>query len=542
MNLKGTLKRLLVCYTMAHLTGCATLFIPKNQKVTIKTQRHNSTVFVNNEEAGKGETIVTRLKKDGAKQVVVQTPGYKDAYYVLVQKKRHAAYWPMVALDLPTAPLVYPLLIDAVPMPKFFCFAKVNELSSTYKYSNRANNEKFIDLEAIKLKVDNKDKDLRDYYGVVFSSDIMGEMEKAENNQLKYEQKREAKDLKKKKKKTLLEEDNNKLNYDDTKFSETLYKTLKKTGYVDTVNKIFHDNNNTIALEGVIKKASVFHIQGSGGSSYRKAKVNITWNIKNSFGEKLDSVNAWSYSGDFIYNSGDKGEKMFADAVENSYLSLLKNSRFTKHLPVDTSFGTTDPLLSVNIPKKSVQDVSEATTATVTIKREDGGHGSGFAITNDGYILTNFHVITGNTINKLANLTVILSDGEQVPVTVVRYNRMRDIALLKVNKTFEKAFNLNGTKSFRNLMEVYTIGTPKSIELGQSVSLGIISNERKYNNNSLLQLSMSVNSGNSGGPLFEKNGTLQGVVTGKLVGYATEGVGFAIPSYLIPAYLNLSFN
>ena len=91
-------------------------------------------------------------------------------------------------------------------------------------------------------------------------------------------------------------------------------------------------------------------------------------------------------------------------------------------------------------------------------------------------------------------------------------------------------------------MEVYSIGTPKSVELGQSVSLGIISNERKSNNNNLLQVSINVNPGNSGGPLFEKSGALQGIVTSKLVGFATEGVGFAIPSYLIPAYLNLSLN
>ena len=57
----------------------------------------------------------------------------------------------------------------------------------------------------------------------------------------------------------------------------------------------------------------------------------------------------------------------------------------------------------------------------------------------------------------------------------------------------------------------------------------------------MLQLSISINSGNSGGPLYDKNGVLHGVVTSKLVGYATEGVGFAIPSYLIQDYLNISF-
>jgi S1-C subfamily serine protease len=532
-----TMKQLLFCITIAHLAGCAAIFIPKKQKLTINTQRPNSTVYVNNEEAGRGETVVTKIRKDGAKQVVVQTPGYKDAHYVLVQKKRHPAYWPLFLLDVPT---VYPMILDSAPFDKFFRYSSTNELSSTYKYTNKAADEKFIDLEAVKLNVENKEKDLRDYYGVSYASDMMAEMDKVEQSQLRQEQKREAKNMRKKNKKTLLKEDDNKIVYDDTKFSEVVYKTLKKTGFVDTVNKIFPDNNNTVVLEGIIRKASVFHIWGKGSSNYKKAKVNITWNIKNTFGEKLDSISGWSYSGDFIYNDNDKGEKMFADAVDNSYLNLLKNKRFTKYLHADTNFSITDPVLTINIAKNIVQDVSEASTATVTIKREDGGHGSGFAISNDGYIITNFHVIAGKTINKLANIKVILSNGEEIPVTVVRYNRMRDIALIKVNKSFEKAFNLSSDKTFKNLMEVYTVGTPKSIELGQSVSLGLISNERKLNNNNLLQLSMTVNPGNSGGPLFEKSGVLQGVVTSKLVGYATEGVGFAIPSYLIPAYLNLS--
>ncbi len=89
---------------------------------------------------------------------------------------------------------------------------------------------------------------------------------------------------------------------------------------------------------------------------------------------------------------------------------------------------------------------------------------------------------------------------------------------------------------------MYTIGAPKSIELGQSISAGIISNERNNNNNVLLQLGMSVNAGNSGGPLFNKDGVLDGVVCAKLIGENTEGVAFAIPSYLIQGYLNIKYN
>lgn len=538
-----TFKQLLLCLAVVNATGCATIFIPKNQKVTINTNKASSTVYVDNEEAGKGETVVTKVPKDGAKQVVVQTPGYKDGYYVLVQDKKHPAYWPMIILDLPTAPLFFPLLFDMAPQSKYFRFPKANDMATNYKYVNKTTSEKYIQLDAVKLSVADKNKDLRDITGVSHSANLLDEMNRAEKNTLAQEQKMEAKMAKKKKKKKLLnEEDEKTISYDDTKFSESIFKTLKKTGYVDTVNKVFIDHLNTLTLEGVIKKASVFHIDGRGASRYRKAKVNITWNIKNAYGEVLDSVTNWTYSGDFVYETDDHGYKMFADAVDNSYLDLKKNKTFIKHLQADSNYVIKDAVLTLGQPKKAVSEVSQASTASVIVKRDDSGHGSGFAITNDGYILTNFHVIAGNTVGKQAKLTVVLSDGQELPATVVRFNRMRDVALLKVDKAFEYAFNLNANKSFKNLMEVYTIGAPKSIELGQSVSLGLISNERKTGNTNMLQLSMAVNSGNSGGPLFEKSGTLQGVVTSKLVGYATEGVGFAIPSYLIPSYLNLSVN
>lgn len=535
-------KQLLICFAIVQITGCATIFIPSKQKVTINTSQGKSTVYVDNEEIGRGETLVTKVKKDAAKQVVIQTPGYKDVNYVLVQNRKHAAFWPMIVLDLPTLPLIYPILFDVAPKSKFYNFNTVNNLSPVYKYTNKTSDEKYIQLEAIRLSVTDKNKDLRDYFNVAYSPDIMEAFSNAERNTLRVEEKQEAKNMRKKKSNKKLLEEEKGIEFDDTKFSDVVFKTLKKTGYIDTVNKVFQDYNNTIVLEGVIKKASAFHVVGSGNSRYNKAKVNVTWKIKNSFGETLDSITAWSYSGDFVYDVQDKGLKMFADAVDNSYLDLKKKGQFTKYLKSDTISTIKEPALTISMPKKTVQEVSQASIATVVIKRDDGGHGSGFAINNDGYILTNFHVIAGSILNKQAKLTVILSTGEEVPATVVRYNRMRDIALLKVNKSFEYAFSINNNKTYKNLMEVYTIGTPKSIELGQSVSLGLISNERKFSNITLLQLSMAVNHGNSGGPLFEKNGNLQGVVSSKLVGYATEGVGFAIPSYLIPTYLNLNLN
>ena len=217
----------------------------------------------------------------------------------------------------------------------------------------------------------------------------------------------------------------------------------------------------------------------------------------------------------------------------------MKTPLFLKYIKIDSNFKINDPILAITKPSNIITNAEDATNSSVIIKRKDKGHGSGFVISNDGYIITNFHVIADEFNNKTAEIKAILSNGDEVPVKVIRYNKMRDIALLKVENTFEKAFYLSSEKTFKKLMDVYAVGTPKSLELGQSVSIGILSNERKRNNNNLLQLNMSINSGNSGGPLFDKMGVLHGIVTSKLVGQSTEGVAFAIPSYLVQEYLNL---
>ena len=85
------------------------------------------------------------------------------------------------------------------------------------------------------------------------------------------------------------------------------------------------------------------------------------------------------------------------------------------------------------------------------------------------------------------------------------------------------------------------MGAPKSIELGQSAAKGIISSERNVNNVNLIQTNISVSPGNSGGPMFSKDGKLYGVVVSKLIGGGAEGVAFCIPAYRITDFLSIEF-
>lgn len=526
------LAQLLLILTAVQLTGCVAIFMPTKQKITVTTGNPESSVYVSNEQIGTGSTFEARVVKKGVQQVVVQTPNHKDAYYVLMPHTRPVAFYPMILLDIP---FILPLFVDP-SQPKGFNYKSPSSFICNDEYIPRSEEQRYISLDAVKFDIKDKMKDVN-YYSIVYSDNLKQAFAKADRERQIAIQKQEARDMKKKKGAKLLNDDS-KIKSDDSEYSVNVFTSLKKMGFVDTLSKVFMDNNNMLVLEGVIKKADIYTITKSPLFMFRKAKLSILWRISNSYGEKLDSIEIVEYSGDFTY-WGTSINKLLADAIDISYFNLLAQPAFLNHLKVPTDLSIKDELLTIPKPLKGVNEVSDALEASVIVKKKDGSHGSGFAISNNGYVLTNFHVIAGDSPDKQEELTVILSDGTELKAQIVRFNRHRDIALLKVDHEFPAAFLIPAEKSYKLHQEVYAAGAPKSIELGQSVSLGLISNERKMNNSTLLQLSISVNPGNSGGPLFERSGTFHGVVTSKLVGYATEGVGFAIPGHLIAGYLNL---
>lgn len=524
------------------ISSCNLILTPNNQKVNVTCTNENSIVFKDKNEIGKGTNFSLKIKKKGAIQLVVQTPGYKDENVIMMPYKKHKLFYPYLILDCPSI-----IFIGFADFNKTFDYKSVWQLENKYKLDKRLETEKYIDFLAIKLNINDKKKDIQDY--TIHSK---GEVADMINNAVlekaildKENEERMAKKATNKNKLTN-NKNENQIKSDDTEFSKNIFKLLKQTEFIDTVKNVFQDNNNTLVLEAEIRKVDKFTVFRKGASysnGMYRAGMGIQWYLKNTYDEILDSVYIYEYSGDFITDfkhAKKEDDSFYFDAVERSYLKLRESKEFQNNITLNSDFTSKDEKLSIFTPKSTVKTVEEASLASVIIKRNDKGHGSGFAISNDGYILTNFHVIAGKTTDQLEGIKVILSNGEELEAKVVRYNRARDIALLKVDYQFEKAFALKSSKDFNSLQEVYTIGAPKSIELGQSITKGLISNERNANNNSLLQLSISINGGNSGGPLFDTNGLLHGVIQSKLVGYATEGVGFAIPSYLIADYLNIT--
>lgn len=157
------------------------------------------------------------------------------------------------------------------------------------------------------------------------------------------------------------------------------------------------------------------------------------------------------------------------------------------------------------------------------------GAGSGVILSEDGYIVTNHHVIDGaNTIK------VRLSNGQAYTAVLTGTDEKTDLAVLKINVSRLPAAKLADSSTVRVGDFVIAIGNPLG-ELGGTVTEGIISAKDREvtidgETMTLLQTSAAVNPGNSGGGLFNLDGELVGVVNAKSSGDDIEGLAFAIPA------------
>ena len=158
--------------------------------------------------------------------------------------------------------------------------------------------------------------------------------------------------------------------------------------------------------------------------------------------------------------------------------------------------------------------------------------GSGFIVSEDGYILTNFHVIEQGHINNW-QISVHMFDGESFIATVVGYDRDSDVALIKIDAYGLDPVTIGDSDNIRVGQRVYAVGNPFG-DLVYTMSEGIISaldrivtvEGRTINS---FQLTAAVNPGNSGGPVYNTNGEVIGIVTAKFMSSTVEGIGFAIP-------------
>ncbi len=201
---------------------------------------------------------------------------------------------------------------------------------------------------------------------------------------------------------------------------------------------------------------------------------------------------------------------------------------------------------------------SQVTTSVFGQSTTGTSTGSGFILTEDGYIVTNCHVVEGGSA-----FAVVTSDGLQREATLVGFDQTNDVALLKVEAEGLRAVRLGSSDALIVGDQVVAIGNPLG-ELTSTLTVGYVSAKERDvttsgNSINMIQTDAAINSGNSGGPLFNMNGEVVGITTAKYSGTSSsgasiEGIGFAIPiddvsmmftdlieyGYITSAYLGVS--
>jgi serine protease Do len=330
------------------------------------------------------------------------------------------------------------------------------------------------------------------------------------------------------------------VNITDEEFTDAFREELSKYNYpiVGDPNALFDDPSTWKAellvagLINEIKLSACYPMAGFG--NYRDSKgsafIRVNWQIYGQLERKVvfEATTEGSYEAKESTASGI--EKAMTNAFAMATQNLLANEKF--HSLVMRQSGSlikdrseSMPVMEIKVQNQQVSDVSSVRDGTVTIYSGLGGHGSGFLISGDGYLLTNEHVV-----REAKFLRVRLTNGREVLGDVLRKDSARDVALVKLREVNLPFVKLNTTSLPKIGQDVYAVGTPRDKSLDATVTKGIVSAYRDERGQKFIQSDVQIHPGNSGGPLSTADGSVVGIaVMGLQVGGASQNLNFFVP-------------
>ncbi len=203
-------------------------------------------------------------------------------------------------------------------------------------------------------------------------------------------------------------------------------------------------------------------------------------------------------------------------------------------IPKDTTVSTEGKLSATEVYKIASPSVVGIVQYQYSYSLEPAGSGSGIILSEDGYIVTNAHVIAGAEMVK-----VVLYNEEEYEAAIIGADTQTDIAVLKIEaKNLVKA-EFGDSSQVEIGETVYALGNPGGLSLQSSFTDGMISGlnrvittDDSIYSMTVLQTSAAINPGNSGGALINEYGQVIGITSSKIVSTDYEGIGFAIPTEL----------
>ncbi|WP_303997410.1 S1C family serine protease [Ruminococcus bromii] len=254
---------------------------------------------------------------------------------------------------------------------------------------------------------------------------------------------------------------------------------------------------------------------------------------------KEDSTTPFETLPDTSSQSKTHDESDYSDKVNKDYsgMKLESNPKDTKtndsYTAAKASEKVSDSVVGILCYSGDVPDQADTTTAS--------SQGSGIIFSQDGYVITNAHVI-GNSKTAYA-IRVVTSDGKVYKAGVVGYDSRTDIAVLKMDDAKGLTPATFGDSSQLEVgQDIIVVGNPGGLDYQNTTTKGVISAlDRKLSTSSLtkyIQTDAAINPGNSGGPLVNYYGQVVGITTSKIVSETYEGMGFAIPSQTVKSIVD----
>lgn len=246
-------------------------------------------------------------------------------------------------------------------------------------------------------------------------------------------------------------------------------------------------------------------------------------------------VNTWLSEGRFEAVEQALAENARANAENAQAIAAVNDRQSSAAIPVASASGAMAPSRIYEQACGQVVGITTTISTAGYFGTVNTGtiSGSGFLLSEDGYIITNYHVVETADQAGLP-ITVVLYDGTEYEAQIVGREDVNDLAVLKIEATGLTPVTVGDSDAIQVGDEIYAVGNPLG-ELEFSMSTGHVSaldrviSTEEAEDIPMFQLDAAVNPGNSGGPVYNTRGEVIGVVTAKYSDSDVEGLGFAIP-------------
>ncbi len=324
-------------------------------------------------------------------------------------------------------------------------------------------------------------------------------------------------------------------------FGALLLEEVASAGYGvvgkgDVLFEDVHEKKADYVVAGVIRdvRANVCYANPKGNLATAEASLVIDWQIYSYRARDVAFKLTTQGSSLLLRPQPEPGADAISRAVVAASRNLLADPHFHELMTGNGADRNPQPRPPIAIayetapkkPSKSAETlVADSRMAVVTVFAGDS-MGSGFLISRDGYLLTDEHVVGTSRYVRVRFVTGREANGE-----VVRADRKRDVALVKLEGDIYPSLPLGESSRVQPGADVFAIGTPLEETFGQTVTKGIVSGYGEEDGQRILRSDVNIQKGNSGGPLLDR----AGVVVGLSVNAYTllpDGIGIGLNGFI----------